>query len=100
MQAFSSFASLIAIFVYIMVLIATIKLCFKSQIKFKYFELAFYIFTLGILLLIFTYHYYGLIEKMVQVYTASASDQDKLKATTGLAIEFGTTLMICAFFVC
>jgi H+/Cl- antiporter ClcA len=98
MQTFSSFASLIAIFIYIMVLIATIKLCVTSQIKFKYWELVFYIFTLGILFVIFTYHYYNLIDKAIQAYTHNTSNQDKIKVITGLAIELGTTIAICAFF--
>jgi hypothetical protein len=85
-----------------MVLLATIKLCFTNQVKFKNVELVFFILTLLVLGVIFVYHYYALIDKIVVAYASSGSSrsQDINKAISSVAIELGTTLGIIVFFFC
>jgi hypothetical protein len=95
MQAFSSFASLIAIFIYMMVLLSTLKLAIKNKVKSNVFEISMYSLTFCVLGVIFIYHYYALVHN---VMSAEVGTQKFIKAVTGCSIEFATTLLIVGFF--
>jgi hypothetical protein len=101
MASFSSFASLIAIFIYMMVLLATLKLTREKQITANPLELIAYSITFVVLAIIFVYHYYLLIDKVVIDLTAIVVNvQAMTKDITGAGIEFVTTFGIVIFFFC
>lgn len=101
MGAFSSFASLIAIVIYIVVLLATIKLMITHKIGVRdkrwmdYSELAIYCLSLLVLCLVVVYHYYNLINLVIVNHS---SDQSSIKAITSLSIEFFSSVLIVLFF--
>lgn len=100
MGAFSSFASLIAIAIYIIVLLAAINLLFAKKIKSNriikdYLENIMYIVTTLVLVLVVIYHYYNLIDLVINNHN---NDQTSIKAVTGLSIELFSTIAIVAFF--
>jgi uncharacterized membrane protein len=63
-------------------------------------EILMYSFAMLLLLCVCVYHYYALIEKVIEHHNISdlKNSQDAIKAITGLAIELFCTIGIVAFF--
>ncbi|MDR3257672.1 MAG: APC family permease [Mycoplasmataceae bacterium] len=101
MASFSSFASLIAIFIYMMVLLAALKLSINKKINVNVGEWIAYSITFLALAIIFVYHYYLLINNIVtDLQNSLIPAQQKIKDITGAGIEFFTTIGIVIFFFC
>jgi uncharacterized membrane protein len=92
---------LIAIFIYMMVLLAALKLSINKKINVNVGEWIAYSITFLALAIIFVYHYYLLINNIVtDLQNSLIPAQQKIKDITGAGIEFFTTIGIVIFFFC
>lgn len=104
-SALTSFASILAITIYIAVLLSTLYLMITKKIasrsKFSYVsEISMFSFAAILLAFVFIYHYYALIENVINNHNISdlATSQPAIKAITALAVELLSTVGMIAFF--
>jgi multisubunit Na+/H+ antiporter MnhF subunit len=92
MSSFTSFASIIAIFVYIMVMLATIKLILSHKVKANTIEMIAYFLDFICLVFFFGYHYYDVIVNQL-IHSKNVSK------ISGGCIELACTFLVIMFFV-
>jgi amino acid transporter len=106
MSGLSSFASLITLIVYFMVVLCTLWLTKQKKIKCKFWEIIGYFIAEALVIVVLVYHFYDLINGVVTSTTNWINKvgkdplSDFIKAITKISIElFSLVLVFSLFFI-